>query len=39
MLVYEGLGGAVDEGTRIQEKKPLGQRTRNNSAGLKQRPT
>ena len=46
MLVYEGLGGGgggggglKDEGTRVQEKKPLGQRTRNNSAGLEQRPT
>ena len=28
-----------DEGTRVQEEKPLGQRTRNNSAGLEQRPT
>ena len=41
VLVYEGLwgGGGEDEGTRVQEKKPLGQRTRNNSAGLEQRPT
>ena len=40
VLVYEGLGGGGgEEGTRGQEKKPLGQRTRNNSAGLEQRPT
>ena len=40
VLVYEGFfWGGEDEGTRVQEKKPLGQRTRNNSAGLEQRPT
>lgn len=28
-----------DEGTRVQEKKLLGERTRNNSTGLEQRPS
>ena len=28
-----------DEGTRVKEKIPLGERKRNNSAGLEQRPT
>ena len=36
MLVYEGPGRG-DEGTRVQEKKPLGKRMRNNSEGLEQR--
>ena len=40
VLVYEGPeAGGRDEGTRAQEKKPLGERTRNNSAGLEQRPS
>lgn len=39
VLVYEGSCGGKGEGTRVQEKKPLEERMRNNSAALEQRPS
>lgn len=39
VLVYEGSRGGKGEGTRVQEKKPLAERTTNNSVRLEKRPS